>query len=152
MYPAIPLVFTNPSGTTLTGGRTNYMVVFDSPGDEEVLLDAHVCDGYGSNSLPGFAIRNRIHYKTGDRLAGAQLSTRDPHGFAGQHLSISALNAERAAQPSTGLVLTEEQRRPPPMNGAAGFSVENPPPQFTLNSPTSSPKPPKCTKCIQESW
>ena len=60
-----PLVFTAPSGTMLTGGRTNYMVVFDSPGDEEVLLDAHKSDGYGSNSLAGFSIRNRIHYKTG---------------------------------------------------------------------------------------
>ena len=60
-----PLVFTAPPGTMLTGGRTNYMVVFDSPGDDEVLLDAHVSDGYGSNSLAGFSIRNRIHYKTG---------------------------------------------------------------------------------------
>ena len=65
MYPAGPLVFTAPSGTTLTGGRTNYMVVFDSPGDENVRLDAHKSDGYGSDSLPGFSIRNRIHYKTG---------------------------------------------------------------------------------------
>ena len=63
--PAGPLVFTAPSGTTLTGGRTNYMVVFDSPGDQEVLLDAHKSDGYDSNSLTGFSIRNRIHYKTG---------------------------------------------------------------------------------------
>ena len=60
-----PLVFTAPPGTTLTGGRTNYMVVFDSPGDDEVLLDAHVSDGYDSSTLPGFSIRNRIHYKTG---------------------------------------------------------------------------------------
>ncbi len=60
-----PLVFTAPSGTTLAGGRTNYMVVFNSPGDDEVLLDAHVSDGYDSSTLPGFSIRNRIHYKTG---------------------------------------------------------------------------------------
>ena len=63
--PAGPLVFTAPSGTTLTGGRTNYMVVFDSPGGEHVQLDAHKSDGYDSNSLAGFSIRNRIHYKTG---------------------------------------------------------------------------------------
>ena len=60
-----PLVFTAPSGTTLTGGRTNYMVVFNSPGGQEVLLGAHVSDGYDSNSLAGFSIRNRIHYKNG---------------------------------------------------------------------------------------
>ena len=63
--PAGPLVFTAPSGTTLTGGRTNYMVVFDSPGGEHVQLDAHKSDGYDSNSLPGFSIRSRIHNKTG---------------------------------------------------------------------------------------
>ena len=63
--PAGPLVFTAPSGTTLAGGRTNYMVVFDSPGDNNVRLDTHYSDGYDSNSLAGFSIRNRIHYKTG---------------------------------------------------------------------------------------
>ena len=63
--PAGPLVFTAPSGTTLTGGRTNYMVVFDSPGGEHVQLDAHRSDGYDGNSLPGFSIRSRIHNKTG---------------------------------------------------------------------------------------
>ena len=60
-----PLAFTAPSGTTLAGGRTNYMVVFNSPGGQEVLLDAHKSDGYDGNSLAGFSIRNRIHYKTG---------------------------------------------------------------------------------------
>ena len=60
-----PLVFTAPPGTTLTGGRTNYMVVFNSPGGEDVLLDAHKSDGYDSNSLAGFSIRNRIHNKAG---------------------------------------------------------------------------------------
>ena len=65
-YPAGPLVFTAPSGTMLAGGRTNYMVVFDSPGGESLQLDAHVSDGYDSNSLAGFSIRNRIHNKTGN--------------------------------------------------------------------------------------
>ena len=65
MSPAGPLVFTAPSGTTLDGGRTNYMVVISSPGGQHVRLDAHVSDGYDSNSLVGFSIRNRIHYKTG---------------------------------------------------------------------------------------
>ena len=60
-----PLVFTAPSGTTLAGGRTNYMVVFNSPGGEHVQLDAHKSDGYDSNSLTGFSILNRIHNKTG---------------------------------------------------------------------------------------
>ena len=64
-YPAGPLVFTAPPGTMLAGGRTNYMVVFDSPGDDNVRLDTHYSDGYDSNSLVGFSIRNRIHYKTG---------------------------------------------------------------------------------------
>ena len=64
-YPAGPLVFTAPPGTMLAGGRTNYMVVFDSPGDDNVRLDTHYSDGYDSNSLLGFSIRNRIHYKTG---------------------------------------------------------------------------------------
>ena len=64
-FPAGPLVFTAPPGTTLTGGRTNYAVVFDSPGDDEVLLDAQLNDGYNSSTLPGFSIRNRIHYKNG---------------------------------------------------------------------------------------
>ena len=32
MFPAGPLVFTAPPGTTLEGDRTNYMVVFNSPG------------------------------------------------------------------------------------------------------------------------
>ena len=63
--PAGPLVFTAPSGTMLAGGRTNYMVVFDSPGGESLQLDAHVSDGYDSNSLVGFSIRNRIHNKVG---------------------------------------------------------------------------------------
>ena len=63
--PAGPLVFTAPSGTMLDGGRTNYMVVFNSPGGEHVQLDAHKSDGYDSNSLAGFSIRNRIHYDTG---------------------------------------------------------------------------------------
>ena len=60
-----PLVFTAPSGTTLAGGRTNYMVVISSPGGQHVRLDAHVSDGYDSNSLVGFSIRNRIHNKSG---------------------------------------------------------------------------------------
>ena len=63
--PAGPLVFTAPPGTTLAGGRTNYMVVFDSPGGENLQLDAHVSDGYDSNSLAGFSIRSRIHNKAG---------------------------------------------------------------------------------------
>ena len=63
--PAGPLVFTAPPGTTLAGGRTNYMVVFSSPGEDNVRLDTHYSDGYDSNSLAGFSIRNRIHYKTG---------------------------------------------------------------------------------------
>ena len=63
--PAGPLVFTAPPGTMLAGGRTNYMVVFSSPGDDNVRLDTHYSDGYDSNSLAGFSIRNRIHYKTG---------------------------------------------------------------------------------------
>ena len=41
------------------------MVVFNSPGGEDVLLDAHKSDGYDSNSLAGFSIRNRIHNKAG---------------------------------------------------------------------------------------
>ena len=68
-----PLVFTAPSGTMLTGGRTNYMVVFDSPGDDEVLLDAHVSDGYGSNSLAGFLDPEQDPLQDRERLAGAQL-------------------------------------------------------------------------------
>ena len=60
-----PLVFTAPSGTTLDGGRTNYMVVISSPGGQHVRLDAHVSYGYDSNSLVGFSIRNRIHNKSG---------------------------------------------------------------------------------------
>ena len=63
--PAGPLVFTAPPGTTLAGGRTNYMVVFSSPDGDNVRLDAQYSDGYDSNSLAGFSIRNRIHNKTG---------------------------------------------------------------------------------------
>ena len=63
--PKGPLVFTAPPGTILAGRRTNYMVVFSSPGGSHVLLGAHSSDGYDSSTLTGFSIRNRIHHKTG---------------------------------------------------------------------------------------
>ena len=65
VFPAGPLVFTAPPGTTLEGDRTNYMVVFNSPGGTHVLLDSHLNDGYDSSTLTGFSIRNKLHFKSG---------------------------------------------------------------------------------------
>ena len=63
MFPAGPLVFTAPPETTLEGDRTNYMVVFNSPGGTHVSLDSHTNDGYDSSTLTGFSIRNKLHFK-----------------------------------------------------------------------------------------
>ena len=65
VFPAGPLVFTAPTGTTLESDRTNYMVVISSPGGNHVLLDSHVSDGYDSSTLTGFSIRNKLHFKNG---------------------------------------------------------------------------------------
>ena len=59
MSPKGPLVFTAPPGTILAGGRTNYMVVFSSPGGSHVVLDSHKSDGYDSSTLTGFSIRKQ---------------------------------------------------------------------------------------------
>ena len=61
-FTAGPLVFTAPVGTTLTGGRTSYMVVM-SPGGVHVKLDATASDGFDGSTLTGFSIRNRSHIK-----------------------------------------------------------------------------------------
>ena len=66
MSPKGPLVFTAPPGTILAGRRTNYMVVFSSPGGSHVVLDSPKSDGYDSSTLTGFSIRNKLHFKTTD--------------------------------------------------------------------------------------
>ena len=59
------LSFTAPSNTTLTGGRTNYMVVISSPGSQSVRLDATRSDGFDSSALgSGWSIATKTRMKT----------------------------------------------------------------------------------------
>ena len=61
-----PLLFSVPNATTLTlAERTTYMVVFKSPGGEQVLVDATTSDAEDSNSLPGWEIRDLFQWKDG---------------------------------------------------------------------------------------
>ena len=61
------LSFTAPSNTTLTGGRTNYMVVISSPGSQSVRLDATRSDGFDSSALgSGWSIATKTRMKTTD--------------------------------------------------------------------------------------
>ena len=61
-----PLIFSVPNATTLTlAERTTYMVVFKSPGGEQVLVDATTSDNEDSASLPGWEIRDLFQWKNG---------------------------------------------------------------------------------------
>ena len=61
------LSFTAPSNTTLTGGRTNYMVVISSPGSQSVRLDATRSDGFDSSALgSGWSIATKTRMKTAE--------------------------------------------------------------------------------------
>ena len=62
-FPRGRLVFNAPTDTTLTlASRTTYMVVFKSPGGEQVKVDATGSDGEDSSSIPDWAIRNRFQW------------------------------------------------------------------------------------------
>ena len=60
--PAGDLVFTAPN-IPLDASRT-YSVVFSSPGNEQVTLDATNSDNKDASSLPGWSIRNKSQHKT----------------------------------------------------------------------------------------
>ena len=60
--PAGLLVFTAPD--MALDASTTYSVVFSSPGDEQVILDATDSDNEDGSSLPGWSIRNRSQHKT----------------------------------------------------------------------------------------
>ena len=60
--PAGLLVFTAPD--MALEASTTYSVVFSSPGDEQVILDATDSDNEDASSLPGWSIRNRSQHKT----------------------------------------------------------------------------------------
>ena len=81
------LSFTAPSNTTLTGGRTNYMVVISSPGSQSVRLGATRSDGFDSSALgSGWSIATKTRMKTtdgwenvnGTRIRIAVLGTINP--------------------------------------------------------------------------
>ena len=81
------LSFTAPSNTTLTGGRTNYMVVISSPGGSNVRLDATRSDGFDSSALgSGWSIATKTRMNTtegwqdvnGTRIRIAILGTINP--------------------------------------------------------------------------
>ena len=57
------LIFTSPTRTPLTlSSGTTYMVVFHSPGGQNVVVDATTSDGEDSASLTGWSIRNLFHW------------------------------------------------------------------------------------------
>ena len=59
------LSFTAPANTTLTGNRTNYMVVIKSPGGQSVRLDATNSDGFdGIARTSGWSLGTRTRIKT----------------------------------------------------------------------------------------
>ena len=61
------LSFTAPANTTLTGNRTNYMVVIKSPGGQSVRLDATRSDGYdGTARASGWSLGTRTRIETAD--------------------------------------------------------------------------------------
>ena len=63
-FAAGPLRFNVPTGTTLTlEARTTYMVVFKSPGGEQVRVDATDSDDNDDASLPDWEIRNKSQFK-----------------------------------------------------------------------------------------
>ena len=63
-FAAGPLLFNVPTGTTLTlSAETTYMVVFKSPGGEEVRVDATDSDDNDDTSLPDWEIRNKSQFK-----------------------------------------------------------------------------------------
>ena len=81
------LSFTAPSNTTLTGGRTNYMVVISSPGSQSVRLGATRSAGFDSSALgSGWSIATKTRMKTtdgwenvnGTRIRIAVLGTINP--------------------------------------------------------------------------
>ena len=61
------LSFTAPPNTTLTGNRTNYMVVIKSPGGQSVRIDATRSDGFdGIARASGWSLGTRTRIKTTD--------------------------------------------------------------------------------------
>ena len=63
-FAAGPLLFNVPTGTTLTlEAHTTYMVVFKSPGGEQVRVDATDSDDNDDTSLPDWEIRNKSQFK-----------------------------------------------------------------------------------------
>ena len=63
-FAAGPLLFNVPTGTTLTlEAHATYMVVFKSPGGEQVRVDATDSDDNDDTSLPDWEIRNKSQYK-----------------------------------------------------------------------------------------
>ena len=81
------LSFTAPPGTTLAGGRTNYMVVISSPGEDSVRIDATRSDGFDSSAVEsGWSIATRTRIKdtngwrnvNGNRIRIAILGTIKP--------------------------------------------------------------------------
>ena len=62
-FAAGSLVFNVPTGSTLTlSSGTTYMVVFKSPGGEQVHVDATTSDGEDPYPLPGWSIRNLFQW------------------------------------------------------------------------------------------
>ena len=68
-FPAGPLTFAVPDGTTLTlSSRTTYMVVFKSPGGEPVTVDATTSNDEDADSLPYWSIRYIFQLKNNENV------------------------------------------------------------------------------------
>ena len=66
-FTAGEMTFTVPTGTPLTlDANTTYSVVFNSPGDDTVRVEATWGDGEDSESLAGWSIRNRSQVQNTD--------------------------------------------------------------------------------------
>ena len=62
-----PLTFNAPAGSTLTAGTT-YMVVFKTPGGDQVHVDATTSDDEDSSSLPDWSIRDLFQWKNNQNV------------------------------------------------------------------------------------
>ena len=66
-FAAGPLTFNAPTGSTLTAGTT-YMVVFKTPGGDQVEVDATTSDDEDSSSLPDWSIRDVFQWKNNQNV------------------------------------------------------------------------------------
>ena len=110
-FAAGPLLFNVPTGTTLTlEANTTYMVVFKSPGGEQVRVDATDSDDNDDTSLPDWEIRNKSQFKDSngwhdrgyDRAIAIAIGGTVNKTFVNDNVTFTPDSFTRAVNENTG--------------------------------------------------